>query len=1156
MPTHFPIKQEVAINQSKPESDATLNNLIAQMSRGASVLNGWDAVLNIDEDVVNQIFQARFKQSAQADWKNITIAFCQAFPNPSGGGQLAVYTNVCLTLATPSLTFLGNNQAFVDVSFKATGRTGTASKLMPAGFDPGKDADAGDPGLDWTYTPFNNLDFSGKVPLSAITGSPRIRGEATEFVIDFPSGSFTSPVFAQVKDPDALRLQLRNYLQTHDVQYVINTIRTDLLDQVPQMAPKAFRIAVLTTNERRNVFQIFIATRNPIQRDLSVGVNEPIPDGYSLSVMFNKSTVSQLKASLMVQAWLFMESNLIFPGRTSLSLGPQFTPDDALILGSLEVDTSSPLKPVEPRNPQKEQPMLNIEKTRQITPSNQPAFTAYGDDMDANAWYIPPKVIWAKSGTSQLPQFSLVKYNSTGGAITGFCRFSVQLMIDPTQDEALKKAVPGALTPQFDWIQSGAVFTYTIDGKSTSVHSQPSNFGSQTVTFSVPLADQKAIAAFVNAFSPSGSGGGTFGVSYDLAANTRLPAVTVVSTFNSAIAYQYQINNKYRIETQYHTDTWGHRTSSQVPVFVGTYVREMLQQSQAGTVKVTPGQGLTPTLLTMVQDWANIQLRKDVEQSVSTALELIKNPTSDFSMNSVASFSHTLETSNVVPWYFTVDGTLPAFDAATWGQVYSEVNQQQLEVTFEIQADLAKLGIEHVNLTFQYGNPPPKTHTFDPAAESAWFLSLPGQFDESKSFIAGYQYKYDVIYAASENGGDAPPTLSTGWISGDSTSVKLSVAQLGLMAITFEASNIAWESVETDNPAASGIKQITVDWNWIPGGGGPVLVDSLVLTNAENSVKRTLRSAGPTNNQQYQYSLTFLMSDGTKLHANGLTGTSPLQRISHPLSDVSVSVFPMFPDDAKAVILRATFDDEINDIHLSHQWRALPKSTGGGSPTLNTDSFGTWEFKAVVANLNTATVVFSGTWVDKDNKQTAIPKTLLVGNNNTLVISNTQKTVTAVVDASNVAFADAMADGVYRVVALVANTVSGGPAGTDSNPLANAMTITFGHDQPAIQYYPAENIDIDATPTFHYQYTYTENINQAKQTKVTNAWAQPQSTVSTALPVVPGAPPVSPQTSAAVPPGAVKAVMPTFIDGANLDPRTRALFARHDGFCWNCDQRA
>ena len=1145
------------MSQSQSRSGATIDNLIAQMSRGASVLNGWDAVLNIDENVVNQIFQAQFKQAAQAAWKNITIAFCQTFPNPSGGGKLAVYTGVKITLATPSLTFLGNNQAFVEVSFKATGRTGTASKPVPAGFDPKKDADLDDPSLDWTYTSFSNTDFTGKVPLSAVTGSARTSGEATEFVIDFPSGSFTSPIFGQVKDPNELHLQLKNYLQTHDVQYVINSIETDLLNQIPQMAPKAFRIAVLTTNEKKNVFQTFIATQNPVQRNLTIGVNEPIPDGYSLSVMFNKNIVGQLKTSLMVQAWLFMESNLTFPGRTALSLGPKFTPDDALILGTLEVDMSPSITPVEPHNghSHEEQSMLNIQKTKQITPPGQPAFTAYGDDdPNSNAWYIPPKVIWAKNSTTQLPQFSLVKYNSTGGGVSGFCRFSVQLMIDPAQEAALKKTVPGATTPQFDWVQSGAVFTYTIDGKSTSVHSQPSNFGSQTVTFSVPLADEKAIAAFVNAFSPSGSGGGTFGVSYDLAANTRLPAVTAVTTFNSTLAYQYQVENKYRTETRYHTDTWGHRSSSQVQVFVGTYVKEMLQQSQAGTVEVTPGKGLTPTLLTMVEDWAAIQLQKDVEQAVNTALDLIKNPTNDFSMNSVASFTHTLKTSNVVPWYFTVDGTLSAFDDSTWSQVYSEVSQQQLEVTFDVQEDLAKLGVERINLQFKYGDPPPKTFTFD-ADNLSWHLSLPGQFEGSK-FSAGYEYQYDVVYAAPEEGGSPPPTLSTDWISDDSTSVKFNAAQLGLMPVTFEAANIAWEAQEATQSAQE-VKEITVDWNWIPGGGGPVLVDSLVLNKANPSVTRTLRSAGPTNNQQYQYSLTFLMGDDTKRHANGLTGTSPLQRISDPLADVWFYVFPSFLTTPRAVILRATFDDEVNDIHLNKQWMVQAKSEGGGTPMLSMDSFTPWEFKAVVANQNTTSVVFSGMWVDENNKQNAIPKTLIVGSNSTLFVSDTQKTVTATIDASNVTFAAPKTDGVFRVVAMVANTVSdGGAADAGSDPLANAKTISFGQRDSSIQYCPTDPIDITATPTFHYQYIYTQNIDNGAKTKVSDAWAVPQSTVSTQLPVVPGTPPETPQVRVAAAPAAVDALKAAFPADASLHPHTRVLFARHDGYCQGCDEHS
>jgi hypothetical protein len=858
--------------------------------------------------------------------------------------------------------------------------------------------------------------------------------------------------------------------------------------------------------------------------------------------MFNKNITGQLGTRLMVQAWLFLQSNLVFPGRSTLSLGPGYTPDDALILGILTVDTSSSITPIEPINPQKERPMLNIQKTKQITPDGQPAFTAYGDDVETNVWYVPPRVVWATNPASKLPQLSLIQYNLTGGAVKGFCRLAVQLMIDPVQSDALKKAIPGASIGQFDWISSQAVFTYTVEGKSTSVQGTPSGFGSQVVTFSVPLPDDKAIAAFVNAFSKSGSASGTFGISYELAAETRLPAVTVVSRFDSTTAYQYQVENRYRTETRYHTDTWGNRRSEQVQVYVGTFVHEMLQQSQAAKVTVTPGKGLTPALLSMVEAWANTQLQKDVEQAVNNALSLIRNPTGNFSMNSVAGFTHTLETSNVVPWYFQVEGTLAPVDAETWRSLKSEVNEQQLQVTFEIQEALASHGISRINLKFQYGTEPPAIHTFDAKSSEPWYITMPGIFEAGK-FKSSYQYQYEVIYAAPAGGGQAPPPLSTGWITDTATTVAFGLVQLGLLAVTFSATNISWYSgVAGSTP---GVKEITVAWNWIPGGGGPVLVDTVVLTSQTPSVMSTLRSTGPTSNQNYQYSLTFLMSDGTKLRAVGLGGTSPLCRIDAPLSTVSVGVLPLFSDSVKAVVLRATFDDEKNAIHLSKQW--VVKATGqGGKYTLDTAAFTNWDFQTVVANLNMATVVFSGSWVDGSNKPHTIPNTLIVGTNNTLMISDTQKMVTAVIDASNVPFVPAKTDGVYRVVALVADSEATPPP-SDDMALANAKTIQFGLDTPTIQYYPTDYIDMPDTPTFYFQYIFTVNKNNGAQAQEISKWDKPQHTISTALPVIPGNPTAEPLLRAAA---AVAAVMEP--GKPYEDPRTRALFAMHNRFSVSC----
>jgi hypothetical protein len=769
--------------------------------------------------------------------------------------------------------------------------------------------------------------------------------------------------------------------------------------------------------------------------------------------------------------------------------------------------------------------MLNIQNTRQIDVPGQGAFTAYGDDADPGAWYIPPRAVWAVDSTG-LPQFALVKYKLPDGKVAGFCRFSVQLAIDPAQQAALKQQIPGAAQPQFDWVKSGASFTYTVDGKSTTIASQPSNFGSQLVTFSVPLPDENHVNAFINAFSPGGSRGGTFGVGYDLAANTRLPAVTVVTTFNSSIAYQYQVENRSRLQRDYHTDTWGNTSVTETLVFVGQYVHELLQQTQAGNVQVTPGTGLSPTMLQMVTQWANVQLRKDVEEAVNTALSLIRNPSDNFSMNSVASFTHTLSTSNVVPWYFNVDATLQPLSADVWQKVYSEVSQQQLDVAFNMQADMARLGVEHVNLELRYGDTL-KSFTFD-SKSPTWAVTLPGQVQGSQ-FDGTYQYRYTVVYGTPTEG-TALPNLSTDWIAGEGPAVNFTAVELGLMPVTFEATNVNWGSGPND------VKEIRVEWNWIPNSG-PILTESFVLNQTTSSQVRTLRSAMPVQNQAYRYALTFTMGDNKTLHAAPRTDTKSLQSIDNPLAQITFGVFCMLPDDTKAVLLNATFDDAINDIHENKQWKVLSE----GDPSAST--FNDWTFMAVAANLNAATAVFSGTWIDKNNKQHTIPKTLVTSNVSTFIVSADTKVVTAVVNAQNVKPVEAGCDGVFQVEARVSYSTSptSGAAGT------NLQTLTFNRQSTDVQYYTTDSIDIDSTPTFMYQYVYTVNRDNGAHNDVIFAWSSPQSTQSTALPVIAGMPPSpAPQHSGSLA-GYVTQELLAAPDG--MDPRTQALFDRHEAFC-------
>lgn len=770
--------------------------------------------------------------------------------------------------------------------------------------------------------------------------------------------------------------------------------------------------------------------------------------------------------------------------------------------------------------------MLDIQNTRQIDVPGQEVFTAYGDDADPNAWYIPPQAVWTVDGNG-MPQFALVKYKLPDGKVSGFCRFSVQLAIDPAKQAALRQLIPGASQPQFDWVRSGATFTYTVDGQSTTIASQPSNFGSQVVTFSVPLPDENHVNAFINAFSPGGSQGGTFGVGYDLAANTRLPAVTVVTTFNSSIAYQYQVENRFRLQRDYHSDTWGHTSVTERPVFIGTYVHELLQQTQAGTVKVTPGAGLTPALLQTVTQWANQQLHKDVEDAVGTALSLIRNPTADFSMNNVASFTHTLSSSNVVPWYFTVDTTLQPLRADVWQTVYSEVSQQMLNVVFRMQADMTALGVEHVNLELSYGDTL-KSFTFDGQSPD-WAVALPGLVAGSR-FDGKYKYRYTVIYTTPAEGGSLP-NLSTDWIESEAPTVDFTAVELGLMPVTFEASNVTWGT------AADQVKEIRVEWNWIPNRG-PILTESFVLNQTASTQVRTLRSAMPVQNQSYRYALTFTMGDNTTLHAAPRTDTKALQPIDNPLAQIGFGVLCMLPDDARAVLLNATFDDAINDIHENHHWKVLSRGS------LSASTFDDWNFMAVAANLNATTAVFSGTWIDKNNKQQTIPKTLVVGSNSTFILDADSKIVTAVVNGQNVQPVEAGSDGVFQVAALISYS-TGGEAGDAG---VNLQTLVFNRQTNDVQYYSTDSIDIKTTPTFNFQYVYTVNRDKGAHNDVVNAWPSPQSTQSTSLPIIAGMPPsLSPAALRSGAPGhdTLRAVP---LPPAGLDARTQALFARHDAF--------
>ena len=306
------------------------------MKQNGPVLNGWDVVFNMLEEPVNKIFQMQFIAAANSAWKDIALEYGQVFPNPGGDGQVAVYTAINMTLMHPSLQIVGKNQNIAKVHFDVTGTLETTTGLVDDRFDPAQHPKPDSAGRTWTSrkTPFERVTFEATVPLTLIQGG--VAGNQ-DVVLDFPSGSFTSPVFMQAKDPNRLVSELKTYFATRGVRYIINEVRNNTPRQSPQLTPRVFKLNTVTTNSGKNVLQLYVATDSPEPRILTINVNEPVPDGYGFSLMISQRIVKQLGSGITQGASLFALENLIFPGDRLLQLGPEYSPADLLALGHFQL---------------------------------------------------------------------------------------------------------------------------------------------------------------------------------------------------------------------------------------------------------------------------------------------------------------------------------------------------------------------------------------------------------------------------------------------------------------------------------------------------------------------------------------------------------------------------------------------------------------------------------------------------------------------------------------------------------------------------------------------------------------------------------------------------------------------------------------------------
>lgn len=282
-------------------SPATLDNLLDQMYQNNAVLKGWDVVFNLLEEPVNKFLKEQYDAKHGDQPMNISVGFCEVIDNPDEDPEppatpyIASYTRFNVNLNQPLMEFEINNSDYVTVHQDITGgyiQKGT--KYVDDKFDPVKDYNLDDKNIKWGKQKTIDLGakpyIEGTVALGKVDGLVNDKNgnkNTKSVILDFTKGSFIAKNLNIAISNTQLREELTTYFTESDIKYIVNTLDLTNIATLDSLSPKSFKLNVLTTNSKKNILQMFITTNGTAQSNLTINVNEPVPDNYDCALMIN-----------------------------------------------------------------------------------------------------------------------------------------------------------------------------------------------------------------------------------------------------------------------------------------------------------------------------------------------------------------------------------------------------------------------------------------------------------------------------------------------------------------------------------------------------------------------------------------------------------------------------------------------------------------------------------------------------------------------------------------------------------------------------------------------------------------------------------------------------------------------------------------------------
>ena len=488
--------------------------------------------------------------------------------------------------------------------------------------------------------------------------------------------------------------------------------------------------------------------------------------------------------------------------------------------------------------------MFDITTVREIDYGSDKVVYVYQDHDNPKLWYmVPVPTLRTVNGS---PAFSLVEYTKNGGGLSGLCTFEVELIQPLEARAAAEKELGDDISwGGFTWVGGSAYFYYDIEGETEVLAVEPTLYGTNVAAFQIPLETAEAFNTFKAAYS-QGGGASPFRVEYDMQVLTKLLGAKATVKYVAEAAIHY--------EKTYKTvrDTWGNQKK------VLQEVKQVLQQSGAGEVKVEMGAGSTPELEQRVRDWGWTTLENQVANTVAAAATMATGPNP---VSATTSFEMSYVEDTVIDWSTPVSTFMRKFSEEEWKKLFIQVDNRKLAVTFSLIGQLTRTDdgspiAESVTITVDY--PTRKTdNTFtlivSDGDQSSKIYEAPGDF-EGGTFNPEFAYSFVINFKDGKS-------YQSDQITTTDTQINITPNVFGTRQVSFIGQNVPFVNGSTGT-----VKEVNIDFFFAPPAGSPAIVQTKTMTanDQENAVTFDSYYNLPIG-QAYTYRLRYQMSDNSEV---------------------------------------------------------------------------------------------------------------------------------------------------------------------------------------------------------------------------------------------------------------------------------------------------